>query len=386
MDKKSKKTGPSGAAKEASRQAETAGDTTRPQAPQAAAGPGLVGRLVKGVTQLGAIGLILAGGAFAALMISQIEASKPVVDGHGHGEEGGAMGGHDDHDDHGHGGHGEGAMERDVAFDETGFKNAGLVIEKAGPVVLRPKLTLNGVITPNEEHLVQVTPRFPGVVRAIYKRLASRVKKGDRLLSIESDESLKRYAVTSAIDGTVIARRVGLGEHVDRQDKLMVVADLSTVWVDFRVFPRDFKKLKLDQEIEISLSSGEPPIKAKIAYISPIAMADTQSMLARAVVDNPNGVLRPGLFVSGRVLLDGQKAFVAVRNEAIQYLDGKPVVFVEEKTKKGKRFTAKDVELGPSDGRYTEIYYGIVPGQAYVAGNSFMLKAELSKGMAAHSH
>ena len=198
--------------------------------------------------------------------------------------------------------------------------------------------------------------------------------------------SLKRYSVTSAITGTVIARQVGLGEHVDRDDKLMVVADLSTVWVDFRVYPRDFKKLKLNQPVEIIASDGAPPIKTKIAYISPIGMADTQSMLARAVVKNPNGTLRPGLFVSGRVLLGKQKAYIAVRNEAIQYLDGKPVVFVEQKAKKGRHFVAKDVELGPSDGQYTEIYYGVLPGQAYVAGNSFMLKAELSKGMAAHSH
>ena len=134
------------------------------------------------------------------------------------------------------------------------------------------------------------------------------------------------------------------------------------------------------------ISSGEPAAKAKIAYISPIGMADTQSMLARAIVDNPDGTLRPGLFVSGRVLLGGRKAFVAVRNEAIQFLEGKPVVFVEEKTKSGRRFTAKDVELGPSDVHFTEIYFGVVPGQSYVAGNSFMLKAELSKGMAAHSH
>ena len=77
---------------------------------------------------------------------------------------------------------------------------------------------------------------------------------------------------------------------------------------------------------------------------------------------------------------------MAVRNDAIQYLDGKPVVFVEAKSKSGKRFEARFVELGPSDGRFTEVYFGIVPGQSYVAGNSFMLKAELSKGMAAHAH
>ncbi len=350
--------------------------------------PSLLARMVKTVAQLGAVGFILAGGVIGAVLINQIEPPKPA-DSHEHGAEGGKMGdGHGGHDDHGHGGHGHGggAMGREVEFDAVRFKNARLVLEKAGPQELQPKLTLNGIIAPNEERVVQVTPRFPGVVRSIHKRLGSPVKKGDTLVTIESDESLKRYSVTASIDGTVIARRVGLGEHVDRDDKLMVIADLSTVWVDFRVYPRDFKKLKLNQEVEIITLDGAPPIKTRIAYISPIGMADTQSMLARAVVKNPNGTLRPGLFVTGRVLLGKQKAYVAVRNEAIQYLDGKPVVFVEQKAKKGHHFVAKEVELGIRDSQYTEILFGVLPGQTYVAGNSFILKAELSKGQAAHSH
>ena len=186
--------------------------------------------------------------------------------------------------------------------------------------------------------------------------------------------------------GTIINRRVSLGEHVDLNDKLIIIADLRSVWVDFRVYPRDFKKLKINQDVEISMLSLGPTAKAKIEYISPIGVSDTQSMLARAVVDNSNGNLRPGLFVTGQALLAEQKAFVAVRKNAVQYIEGKPVVFIEEQTKDGSKFIPKNVELGPSDENYIEIYFGVLPNQRYVSDNSFMLKAELSKSMAAHSH
>ena len=403
----------------------------------------LMRRLFRAFTQLGLIGGILLAGLFGAFFINSLEASKPVGEeghehGHGHEEEG-----------HGHGGHehGSGKMGRTVSFSEKAFKNANLGLATAGPVVLHPQLVLNGIITPNEDRVVQISPRFPGVVRQIAKRLGEPVKRGDILLSIEGDENLKRYYVNSAIEGTVISRRVGLGEHVERNDRLMVIADLRSVWVDFRVFARDFKLLKLHQPIDITLSSGGPSVKARIAYISPIGMADTQSMLARAIVKNPDGRLRPGLFVTGRVQIGAQKAFVAVRNSAIQYIDAKPVVFVEQKEaeknhkheghKEGKakgsekgdayeehqhekgerhketarkeeeheghkhehghghghegegksrRFVVRQIETGPTDGRFTEVYFGILPGEKYVAENSFMLKAELSKGMAAHSH
>ncbi len=364
--------------------------------------PGLLGQILKRFMQVIVILAILAGGGLAAMMISSVEPPKPTGghdhgggghdekedDGHGHGQKKHAGEKEDDGHGHGGGGHdaeGEGEM-REVTFNALTFKNAGLKIETASGQTLHPKLSINGIITPNEEQVVQVIPRFPGVVRQIHKRLGSEVRRGDILVTIESDESLKTYSVRSAINGTIIARNVGLGEHVARDNKMMVVADLGSVWVDFRVYLRDFSKLKINQAVEISSLVDNTVIKAKIAYISPIGMSDTQSMMARAIVPNPHGSLRPGLFVKAKALLGEQPAFVAVREKAIQYLEGKPVVFVEEEGSKGMNFVAKDVELGPGDGVFREIYFGVLPGQKYVSGNSFVLKAELSKGNAAHSH
>jgi len=352
--------------------------------------PSLLRRIFKRFMQLIVIIVILGGGGIAAMMINSVEPVKPAG-GHDHGG-----GGEDDHaekddDGHGHGGgghddHGGAGEGRTITFNAITFKNARLKIETAKEETLHPKLSLNGIITPNEEQVVQVIPRFPGVVRRIHKRLGNRVRKGDILVTIEGDESLKSYTVRSAINGTVIARKVGLGEHVNRDSKMMVVADLSSVWVDFRVYLRDFNKLKINQKVEISSLVDTTVTKARIAYISPIGMSDTQSMMARAIVPNPHGALRPGLFVTAKALLGEQLAFVAVREKAIQYIEGKAVVFVEETGGKTPKFVAKDVELGSGDGVYREIYFGVLPGQRYVSGNSFVLKAELSKGNAAHSH
>ena len=58
---------------------------------------------------------------------------------------------------------------------------AGIELEKAGPGVLRDTLRLNGMLQPNQEALVQVTPRFPGVVREVHKRVGDRVQKDEVL-------------------------------------------------------------------------------------------------------------------------------------------------------------------------------------------------------------
>lgn len=350
--------------------------------------PTVFERILKTSIQFIVICSIIGATVVLALFISSSENTQSAVTAGKHDDHKGHVD-HDTKDEHkssGHDDHGNGEMGEAVLLDKIKLKNANLTIETASSVALKPKLLLNGIITPNEENVVNISPRYPGVVKKIYKRLGSRVEIGDILVTIESDQSLKQYDIKSSVSGTIINRRVSLGEHVDLNNKLMVIADLSSVWVDFRVYPRDFKKLKTNQDVEISMLSVGPTANAKIEYISPIGIRDTQSMLARAVVDNPNGIFRPGLFVTGQAHLSEQKVFVAVRKNAVQYIEGKPVVFIEEKTTDGSKFTPKNVELGPSDDRYVEIYFGILPDQRYVSDNSFMLKAELSKNMAAHSH
>lgn len=69
---------------------------------------------------------------------------------------------------------------------------------------------------------------------------------------------------------------------------------------------------------------------------------------------------------------------VAIESDALQDVDGAPAVFV--RTPKG--FVAQAVETGRRDERRVEIVKGLAPGQTYAAANSFVLKAELGKGVA----
>lgn len=326
-----------------------------------------------------AVAAVLAAGGAAAKYIMAIE--RPVPKGaHGHGagekkdEHGQAKekGGHDGHD--------HGPEKMIVKFNPTQLKNARLAIEPAAAGVIRETIILNGIVQPNEEQVAAVLPRFGGVVRAVSKRLGEPVRKGEIVAKIESNESLTQYDVPAPIAGTVIERKGVLGEYADKDKRLMVIADLSTLWVDFRVYQQDFPKLKLGQSVEVMLN-GERRT-AKISYISPIGMTDTQSMLARAVIDNKDAAFRPGLYVTGRVLIGEQAAPVVVKQSALQYVNAKPVVFVE--TKEG--FEAREVELGLKDDEQIEIIFGVVAGDKVVTGNSFVLKAEIGKGEATHEH
>ena len=130
-----------------------------------------------------------------------------------------------------------------IEVTEEARKKSGIAIEVAGPVVLKKTLKLNGKIGPNEERMVHVSPRFPGIVKSITKRLGDAVKTGGALAVIESNESLQPYEVKSEIDGTIIKRDIALGEFVDTSKSIFIVADLSNVWVDFSVYRHESESL-----------------------------------------------------------------------------------------------------------------------------------------------
>ena len=263
-----------------------------------------------------------------------------------------------------------------VDLNEKKVENAKFDVEVAGPAKIKATLQLYGKITLNEDTVANVSPRYPGVVKAVSKRLGDRVQKGEVLAVIESNDSLRDYQVISEISGTIIKKRVTIGEVVRDDTPIFTVADLSTVWVDFSVFPQDFGRLKEGQIVQINYADNIIAATGKITYIAPFGSENTQSMVARAVLQNPDGVLRPGLFVTAELRIEEINVPVAVRPAAIQSLDEKAVVFVAE----GAAFEARKVELGTRDDNYVEVVSGLDAGDRYVAGNSFLLKAELGKG------
>ena len=268
-----------------------------------------------------------------------------------------------------------------VKLTEAQKKNAHIGMAEAGPAKVKKMLPLFGKIAANEEHLSHVVPRFPGVAKAVKKRLGEKVEKGEVLATIESNESLRNYDIVSEIGGTVIQKDVTVGEFVKDDKAIFVVADLSTIWVDLNVYRQDFPLLSDGLPVWVRPDEGSQPIESTLTYLSPFGAESTQTMLARVVLPNPKGELRPGLFVTAQVAVGEVDAPVAVKLSALQTWKDKPVVFVDV----GEAFEAREVELGERDNDLVEVLSGLLPGDQYVAENSFNLKAELGKSLAGDS-
>ncbi len=277
---------------------------------------------------------------------------------------------HDDADDHS-------ATSGSVRLTAEQIAAAGIGILQAAPRPIRDALPLYGVVALNAERVREVTARYPGLISTVTRKVGDTVRLGEGLATIESNESLRTYEVVAPLSGVVTTRNANAGEQTaDRT--LFTVADLSSVWVELSLFPRDTPKVRIGQQVRIS--SNGVAAEGKVVYVAPFGTSSSQTLVARVLLDNTERRWAPGLYVTAEVILAEQSAAVTVRNDALQAIAGESVVFVRT----GEGFEVRPVRIGRSDGEYSEVLGGLRVGEPYAAHNSFILKAELGKGEAAH--
>ena len=280
-------------------------------------------------------------------------------------------------DKHDHGEHEEGRTE----IDPKAAHASGIRISTVNAATIKEVITLTGRIILNRNTTAEVRARFPGIVKKVDVSWGDPVKKGQVLAVIEANESLRTYNVTAPSDGILLNRNTNVG-NVTGEAPIFTVADLSEVWAEFHVFPRDLPKVKHNQQVGVHTLENEQVQSAPIHLILPTADALSQTVVAIVAMDNHNNQWRPGMMVQGDVMVSETKVGMAVQEQAIQRMENQTVVFVKE----DDAYEMRPVSLGMSDGDLVEVKEGLEIGDQYVSQGSFIVKADIGKAEAAHEH
>ena len=175
-------------------------------------------------------------------------------------------------------------------------------------------------------------------------------------------------------------RAVTSGLLVEKDATLFLIADLSDVWALADVYEKDLGQIREEGEAEVRTDAYPGEVfTGRIALIEPVLDEASRTAHVRIVLDNRDGKLRPGLFVTVAVPLRGASEIeaTAVSADAIQKISGLPAVFVE--TLPG-RFELRPVETGREAHGMVEIRHGLQEGEKVVIQGAFVLKSELLKG------
>ena len=263
-----------------------------------------------------------------------------------------------------------------VQLDAEAMHRTGIVVESAGAAVIDVTLQMPGEIRPDPQKVLEVRPRFPGVVRELRKTIGQPVRRGDVLAMIESNESLTHSAVSSSLAGRVIARQVAPGQSVTSETVLFTITDLSTVWVELGVYPNQIGRIRTGQSAHVASTTDSSHAQAGVvSYVAPMLEAESRVALARVVLANNPPRWEPGMFVNVTVTVDHASVPVAVPDDAVVRTGEETAVFVAQ----GTSFRRQVVETGRSDGRHTEILSGLEAGTPIAARNAYVLKSELEK-------
>lgn len=185
-----------------------------------------------------------------------------------------------------------------------------------------------------------------------------------------------RLVVRAPMAGTVTIIAAAPGAVLAQGAAVAQVADQGRVELVFDAPAAASGAIRVGAQIYATVADGRE-VRAVVTAVTPNASDAGAQVRARAIGFIPP----PGTPVSGR-LLTGASGGLAVPSDAVQSVEGRPVVFVAE----ARGFRARQVVTGRTAAGRTEIVRGLAPGERIAGRGAFLLKAELSRGEAEHEH
>jgi cobalt-zinc-cadmium efflux system membrane fusion protein len=185
--------------------------------------------------------------------------------------------------------------------------------------------------------------------------------------------------VKSPVDGRVIFRDVIVGEHVHADKVLMTVSDLGTLWAVLDAREADLPSVHPGGAVTIrSTVYRDRTFEGRIEQVGDVVDEKLRTIKVRVEVRNTGLMLKPNMYIDGVIEnVVASRKVLAVPDEAVQTIDGEPVVFVRQE---GNLFAMRPVQLGERVGDSRAILKGLAPNEVVVVNGAFTLKAELLKG------
>lgn len=250
----------------------------------------------------------------------------------------------------------------------------------AGKAELQETIKVFGQLIMHPEFTRNISARFDGQIKKMAIGLGQTVSKGQPLVTIESNESLKSYTIYSPIEGIVQNRMAHPGEQTNGR-VLLTIVNPAGIMADFAVFPSNRHKIKIGAEVLVSIKGEQKPVKGVVGYIHP-EIQPNQSVLVRVHLKDNDAPLFQGAFVSGEIVVNKRDVPLAVKRSGLQAFRDFTVVFA----KIGNEYEVRMLDLGLAAGEWVEVLGGLKPGTEYVTENSYIIKADIEKSGASHDH
>jgi Cu(I)/Ag(I) efflux system membrane fusion protein len=197
----------------------------------------------------------------------------------------------------------------------------------------------------------------------------------DEIGVLEKTGTPKKYlTLRSPIKGTVLTRNAFAGQRVTPETELYVVADLSTVWVQAKVYEYELPHVEKGQPATVTLPAlPEKQLTGKVVFIQPTVEQSTRTAQVRIELPNPDGQLKPGMFAHVVIEHAMGKGLLVPATAVIRTGDRDIVYRAESKG----RFLPVEVQISPLEfaGRF-QVLKGLKEGDRVATSANFLIDSE----------
>jgi multidrug efflux system membrane fusion protein len=192
---------------------------------------------------------------------------------------------------------------------------------------------------------------------------------------------ISQKLVRAPFDGELGVRKVEVGQYLTAGTQIVSLTDLSVLYANFTVTEKDSGQLKVGQIVRIAVDAyPDRTFEGKITTIEPQIATDTRNIRVQATIQNPDRILKPGMFTTTSVVLPDKPPVVTVPETAVDYtLYGDSVyLLTEKKTEDGKTsltVTRTFVQTGNRINGRAEILKGLKEGDRVIAVGQLKLQS-----------
>ncbi|TFI22869.1 efflux RND transporter periplasmic adaptor subunit, partial [Herbaspirillum sp. 3C11] len=190
-----------------------------------------------------------------------------------------------------------------------------------------------------------------------------------------AQKALNDTVIKAPMAGLVSTRTIEPGEKVSVDNKLLDVVDLRQMELEAPVPTADILKVKLGQEVQVRVEGLPDAVAGKVVRINPATQSGSRSIMVYVRIDNPDNLLRAGMFADASLTLDKRDAVLTVPTTAIQNEGDKAYVYTIENGKLARHNVVTGLRGVDSKGNAVEISSGLQGGARIVKANLGNLNA-----------
>ena len=261
-----------------------------------------------------------------------------------------------------------------VNLSPTAMKNLAIEVVPSSETTFESTFFVLGHLQEIPSNHSVVSSRIPGRIVELQVIAGDHVEKGDLVVKVESlQPGAPVIDLFAPASGIVAESHVRLGEPVDPSKELLDILDLNQLWAIARVPQQEAAGIKIGTKARIQIPAmGGNPVEGTLVRFGTEADSAAGTFDAIFQIDNPEGVLRPGMRAEFSIITSVREDVTVVPKEAVQGPMTDRVVYVQDFDLPNS-FIKSPVVTGEENDQFIEIIDGLFPGDEVVTNGAYLL-------------